>query len=112
MATALRWFATTSCSSRAILARSALTACRRSNSTSRAVCSARARSAAAWSRYCRTLMPVSTGNSPASTTSTPSAAPRHWPYASTPTTTPTRLSATVIRSNHRHSRGGPYTQAS
>ncbi len=107
MAMAERWLATTSCSSRAIRARSAPTACLRSSSASSAVCSARNRSAAALSRWLRIISPEVVG-----TTSTPAqAAPTSSisgfrKAISRPAETST-LTTTEVRSTVRESRAEP-----
>ena len=111
-ATALRWLATTSCSSRAILARSAFTAARRSISASRATCSARCRSASARNRYSRTENAVSTGTThtrPATAPPmTPSAAFDCAAHSAAATASDAR---TVMPSSHSAVRRRPYRLA-
>lgn len=107
MAIAERWLATMSCNSRAIRARSAVTAWTRSISASSAVCSARSRAASAASRWLRTMRPVDAGanvNAPATSPSSRASGTRHTAYG---TSVAAMVTTPVIHGSRRAVAGVP-----
>ncbi len=107
MAIAERWLATMSCSSRAIRARSAVTAWTRSVSASSAVCSARSRAASAASRWLRTMSPVEAGANDTMPTATPTSSASGTRHSANGTTVPATVSSPVIHGMRRAEAGGP-----
>lgn len=100
-----------SCSSRAIRARSATTASRRSISASSAVCSARSRAVSAACRWLRTTTPVTAGTNDTMPVRTPISSAHGSRYQASDATDTATVTSPVVTGSRRAEAGGPYTTA-